>query len=426
MAISSLVVEQTGNRRNASISRRLGGLPVSAFLFYVALAAGFLVPLIRDLGGSYTVASEWETTRFAFRTSAGALATFLDYLQQICLLILLVKSIVFNRNSHPLLSILSIAGFGIYGIIEVLIQGTSILDLLFGSVPVTVFLIPLFILVADEQDLSGRLVRLAPRAALIALVLGFGSIVRFHILCGWGSTVGWCPARDYFALGISYLWITVAFASGQQCGYLKKVLLCAGSILFAFLIATRSWVIQSVLILLYIAVSSPSMSKRFRRVLYTVVAVIGAVLVASMVFPDALSTFADRIGEDSRSGQYDTFFSQVDPLSLVLGNGSTAGYVYGTQTNYLFFDNQFMFLMFHYGIIPALILAFVLIKTIVSSKTTNGGSCRFVAVMYLAALLGLSNYYSYALNPGIASLFMAFGISINQREMQKPDQAAIG
>ena len=85
-----------------------------------------------------------------------------------------------------------------------------------------------------------------------------------------------------------------------------------------------------------------------------------------------------------------------------------------------------MFLMFHYGIIPALILAFVLIKTIVSSKTTNGGSCRFVAVMYLAALLGLSNYYSYALNPGIASLFMAFGMSINQREMQKPDQTAIG
>ena len=325
-----------------------------------------------------------------------------------------------------MLSILGIAGFGIYGAIEVFIQGTGILDLLFGSVPVTVFLIPLFILVADEQDLSERLIQLAPRAALIAFVLGFGSIVRFHILCGWGSTVGWCPARDYFALGISYLWITAAFASEQQCGYLKKVLLCAGSILFAFLIATRSWVIQSVLILLYIAVSSPSMSKRFRRVLYTIVAVIGAVLVASMVFPDALSTFADRIGEDSRSGQYDTFFSQVDPLSLVLGNGSTAGYVYGTQTNYLFFDNQFMFLMFHYGIIPALILAFVLIKTIVSSKMANGGSCRFVAVMYLAALLGLSNYYSYALNPGIASLFMAFGMSITQREMQKPNQTAIG
>lgn len=426
MAVSSLMIEQTDNRSNASIARRLSGLSVSAFLFYVALIAGFLLPLIRDLGGSYTFASEWETTRFAFRTSMGASATFLDYLQQTCLLILLVKSIFFNRNSHPLLSILGIAGFVIYGAIEVFIQGTGVLDLLFGSVPVTVFLIPLFILVADEQDLSERLIRLAPRAALIALVLGFGSIVRFHILCGWGSTVGWCPARDYFALGISYLWITAAFTSEQQCGYLKKVLLCAVSILFAFLIATRSWVIQSVLILLYIAISSPSMSKRFRRVLYTIVSVIGAVLVASMVFPDALSTFADRIGEDSRSGQYDTFFSQVDPLSLVLGNGSAAGYVYGAQTNYLFFDNQFMFLMFHYGIIPALILAFVLIKTIVSSNTINGGSCRFVAVMYLAALLGLSNYYSYALNPGIASLFMGFGMSVNQRGMQEPRQAVIG
>ena len=419
------MVKQTGNRRNASIYRRLGDLSVSAFLFYVALAAGFLIPLVRDLGGSYIIATEWETMRFAFCTSTGAFATYLNYLQQICLLLLLVKAIFFNRNCHQLLCVLGIAGFSIYGAMEVLIEGISVLDLLFGNVPLTVFLIPLFILVADEQDLSKRLVRLAPCAALIALVLGFGSIVRFHILCGWGSTVGWCPARDYFALGISYMWILAAFASEQQCGYLKKVLLCAGSILFAFLIATRSWVIQSVLILLYIAVSSPSMSKRFRRVLYTIVLVIGVVLVASMVFPDALSTFADRMGEDSRSGQYDIFFSQVDPLSLVLGNGSTAGYVYGAQTNYLFFDNQFIFLMFHYGIIPAVLLAFVLIKTIVSSDTTNGVSCRFVAVMYLAALLGLSNYYSYVLNPGIASLFMGFGMSINKRGAQKPGQAVI-
>ena len=396
MALSSLIDRRISNRRTVSISAKLGELPVSAFLFYIALVAGFLIPLVRDLGGSYILATEWEVSRYAFSTSAGAPATFLSYLQQICLLLLLVKAVFFNRNSYPLL---------------------------FGSVPITVFLIPLFILVAGEGDLSERLVRVSPSAALVAFVLGFGSIVRFHVLCGWDGTIGWSPARDYFALGISFLWITAAFAPEWRCGYLKKVLLCAISMLFAVLIATRSWMIQSVLVLLYIAVSSPSMSKKFRRVLYTVGLFMGAVLVASIIFPDALSTFGDRLDEDTRSGQYEIFFSQVDPLSLVLGNGSTAGYTYGTQANYLFFDNQFIFLMFHYGIGPALMLAYVLLKTIVSSDTANGGSCRFVAVMYLAALLGLSNYYSYALNPGIACLFIGFGISVSKCGAQKLEQA---
>ena len=423
MAFSSLIDRRTSNRRTVSISARLGELPVSAFLFYVALVAGFLIPLVRDLGGSYILATEWEISRYAFRTSAGAPATFLSYLQQICLLLLLVKAVFFNRNSHPLLSIFAITGFGVYGAVELLIRKTSMLDLLFGSVPITVFLIPLFILVAGEGDLSERLVRVSPGAALIAFMLGFGSIVRFHVLCGWDGTIGWSPARDYFALGISFLWITAAFAPEWRCGYLKKVLLCAISMLFAVLIATRSWMIQSVLVLLYIAVSSPSMSKKFRRVLYTVVLFMGAILVASIIFPDALSTFGDRLDEDTRSGQYEIFFSQVDPLSLVLGNGSSAGYTYGTQANYLFFDNQFIFLMFHYGICPALMLAYVLLKTIVSSNAVNGGSCRFVAVMYLAALLGLSNYYSYALNPGIACLFIGFGISVSKCGAQKLGQA---
>ena len=82
MAFSSLIDRQTSNRRTVSISARLGELPVSAFLFYVALVAGFLIPLVRDLGGSYILATEWEISRYAFRTSAGTPATFLSYLQQ--------------------------------------------------------------------------------------------------------------------------------------------------------------------------------------------------------------------------------------------------------------------------------------------------------------------------------------------------------
>lgn len=79
------------------------------------------------------------------------------------------------------------------------------------------------------------LVRWQPRAALIALVLGFGSIIHFHMLCGWGSTVGWCPARDYFALGISYLWIATAFTSESTMRLSKKSFALCGLSPFCFL-----------------------------------------------------------------------------------------------------------------------------------------------------------------------------------------------
>lgn len=398
------------------ISRVIGSLPVAALLMYVGIVAGICVPFVRDMGASYGFASEWELTRYAFSTSLGSLATLLDLLQKSCLLLLLLGLVLNGGNRHLILSLIALLSFVVYGAIGVLIDGVPLLDMLFGSVPLTMLLIPLFITASQDRDLIGRLARFAPIASATSLVLALASGLHFQIACGWGSTVGWCPARDLIALGISYLWVTVMLSDEKSCGYLFKASLCVLSMVVAFLLAGRSWVIQSILTLLFISFSSSASTKRMRRLGFTVCVAVGAFLVLSSVFPDAMGTFSERLNEDTRSGQYEVFFSQIDPSTLILGNGSTAGYVYGDQSNYLFFDNQLLYLAFHYGVVPVLMLLFVLMRTIALSGSGIFDAARVVALLYSMALLGLSNYYSFDMNAGIVALFMSFGAAAEWRE----------
>ena len=410
---SSFDPVKPASRRNISVS--LGSIPVAVLLMYIAVTAGICVSFVREIGATYSFATEWELTRFAFSTSLGRLATLLDLLQKGCLLLLLLRSVVSRDNKHLILSVVAISAFAIYGSIGVLIDGVSFFDMLFGSVPLTMLLIPLFVTMAQDKTLVRCLARLAPAASAVSFGLSFISVVHFHLMCGWGSTVGWCPARDLIALGISFLWVTVILSDEKDCSYLFKICLCLTSMVIAFLLTGRSWVIQSVLSLLLVSLSSPSSNKRMRRISFTICIAVVAFLAVSSIFPDVMGAFTERLNEDTRSGQYEVFFAQVDPLTLIFGNGSTAGYSYGTQSNYLYFDNQFLYLAFHYGAIPVLTLFIVLMRAMVSKGGGSLRSARYVAVLYLMALLGLSNYYSFDMTAGIAALFIGFGAATDWR-----------
>lgn len=409
-----------------SISDAIGSMPIAVLLLYIAVVAGISISFVRDSGATYSLATQWETSRYAFSTSLGGLATILDLLQKGCLLLLLLRSVMSLGHRHLILSVVALLAFAIYGSVGVLIDGVSLFDMLFGSVPLTMLLIPLCITIAKDRVLVEHLARLAPFASLVSLILALLSIVHFQIICGWGSTVGWCPARDLIALGISFLWVTLVLSDERDCGYMFKVGLCMLSMVVAFLLAGRSWVIQSILSLLLVSVSSSSSNKRMRRASFIICVAVVAFLAIGSVFPDVMGTFTERLNEDTRSGQYEVFFAQVDPLTLILGNGSTAGYVYGTQSNYLYFDNQFLYLAFHYGVIPVLTLVFVLLSVIFSKCGGELGGARFVAIFYMMALLGLSNYYSFDMNVGIVALFISFGATIDWRDLNGEQKGLCG
>src|SRR5579883_1699887 len=76
-------------------------------------------------------------------------------------------------------------------------------------------------------------------------------------------------------------------------------------------------------------------------------AAIGLLILAA---PDRVEAFQNRLGQDTRSGQYSQFFSQIPVTSLILGLGPSASYAYNDRPKYNYIDNQFLFLLFKFGL----------------------------------------------------------------------------
>ena len=136
-----------------------------------------------------------------------------------------------------------------------------------------------------------------------------------------------------------------------------------------------------------------------------------------LLFPNITGALFNRIGEDTRSGQYEIFFSQVSPLSLLWGNGINAGYSFLGNSNYKYFDNQFIYMMFHYGMIPILCMIGVISDLFRKIKRSNLNKdekafifgCRLMSIFFLAALGGLSVYYKLGWNLNTLLVFIFIG-----------------
>lgn len=373
-------------------------------IYTISIVLCFLSIIVRDIGASYYPVSQWNATRFIFEASLPGLATLFDLMQQIALLCLIVILICRNKNLNWLLILASLFAFCAYGLVAVFGEGVELREALFGGVPLVACLVPLFFLAGSDRPLLKNIIKYCHGISGLAFLLGIVSAVRFQIGCGWGATIGWCPARDYLAIGMSFLWVSIA-VGGKSSLYFKQIGLCLFACVLSLLLTTRSWLIQPLLAMLMLTLTSP-VEFRFKRTFTVALIFISALLMISFFIPSVVEVFEARIGEDTRSGQYEVFFDQVDPESLVVGNGITAGYSYGDDSNYRWFDNQFLYLAYHFGLIPCLVLGYVFCKVLFGPTHMK---VKFVCLAYYAALIGLSNYYSFALNCGVAGIFIVFG-----------------
>ena len=377
---------------------------LTVILFSIAVCLGFASIFVRDIGASYHVVSQWDSIRYFFETSFGGIGTLLDLCQQVVLLCLLFMLLLDRKPRNPLFILAAFSSCVIYGLIATVGEHIQLFDALFGGVPLVICIVPLMIIGGEDRELLCFIRKYSLPAASLALLFGILSAFRFQMIGGWGATIGWCPARDYLAIGMSFLWVSAGL---NMCSgfYSRQIAACALACLLSLLLATRSWLIQPLLLMLVLTVSSP-IKFRFKRTIVLSLVCVVAVLAVSIVMPDVVDGLIGRIGEDTRTGQYDIFFNQVDPKSLVFGNGMSAGYQYGDELIYRWFDNQLLYLAFHFGLLPVLVLVYVLVKTIFGNASLRAKS---VCLFYTLALLGLSNYYSFALNCGVVAVFISFG-----------------
>ena len=113
-------------------------------------------------------------------------------------------------------------------------------------------------------------------------------------------------------------------------------------------------------------------------------------------FLTAYTNLVNRIDADTRSDQLTTFFSQVTISELIFGQGVSAQY-YWNGRSYGFIDNQLLFLCFRYGIVPMVVLLLMIIRGIVIGWK-NKKNEKYILLMWLAALLGLSVYFNISMD----------------------------
>ena len=410
---------KTGRRDDKAVS-------LSHALLDIGIACGLIGLVFLELGRGYSFASEWEFTRFAFTSSNYRLWTLFTDLSQTCFLCIIPLVAARRPVKMILVPLLATGGYVIYSMIEIFGSGTDPHDALFGSASTVIFLIPLLYVLAADSDLRETMRRIAPRLALIYLALTAWSSVNFYMACGWGSQIGWYPAREFYASAICFCWFTClgCFDNGRTSSYAFKIALAALLAVLGFLLLVRSWVIQAVLLMLAVTLLQRDGSRRVRRVGLVVMCSIALTIAASALFPNVFEAFVGRFGDDTRSGQYETFFAQVNPASLILGNGYSARYVYGDNPSYRAFDNQLIYTAFHYGIIPSLAYLAVVLAAVFAGcrrrpRTPQMRGGAIAGVLHLAATVGLSTFFSYTVSPGIVFLFALLGEAVYEGAGQR-------
>ena len=119
--------------------------------------------------------------------------------------------------------------------------------------------------------------------------------------------------------------------------------------------------------------------------------------------PEKVEAFENRLREDTRTSQYSQFFQQVDPIRLIAGLGPKATYTFNDWNDYNSIDNQFLFILFHFGV-PVLLgyCAVVLwpgLRLLIGARTQHERWEGVFFAFWTLAALGVSTFSAITLNP---------------------------
>jgi hypothetical protein len=243
--------------------------------------------------------------------------------------------------------------------------------------------------------------------AYAATALGLYYALR---LSGIGVFEGPTPMNQHLPTGF---WFALyALLSGGSSGWKSHVVALipiALCIPIAILIASRSLAILPTLALALGLMSVFKSSIRVMPVKTLALGLLAVILLGAgmwgftIAMPDQLERFEGRLTEDTRTPQYSQFFEQVPVVSLITGLGPNATYTYRNQSGYSYIDNQFLFILFRYGL-PMLLgyCAIVLwpgLRLLVCGGGEKERLLGFFFAFWTLAMLGVSIFHAIVNNP---------------------------
>lgn len=194
-------------------------------------------------------------------------------------------------------------------------------------------------------------------------------IVRYGVV-----VVGNSPLIYYF---VSLFWCSVIYLTDrilqkENIG-LWQMLLMGFNIVFAVIINSRSWIIQSCIVSVVVYLLGTTQHSIRTKVLRVLLLFWGGYIILQLLnnyFSTNLIFLSDKLGRDSRSHQYSDIASASSLLGWIFGNGAGAVYYDSTQGYISNIDNQYLFIAFHYGLIvllqwlgPQVVTFFSIVKT---------------------------------------------------------------
>ena len=210
------------------------------------------------------------------------------------------------------------------------------------------------------------------------VVVGNSSIIYFYV------SLFWCTV----------IYLTDRILCNENIGLLQ-VLLIGFNIIFAVVINSRSWIIQSCIVgvvVYLIGTTQHNFRTKVVRILSLMLVGYLILLLLQNYFSSNLIFLMDKLGRDSRSHQYTDIAAASSILGWLFGNGLGAVYHDSTQGYISNIDNQYVFIAFHYGLILLLQWLGPQIMGLLSAFKTR--SVRLIAILpvvcWFMALGGLS------------------------------------
>ena len=389
---------------------------INELLFKLYLICVVLGCLLRNMLG------EWKTIYDTYTfVSKGRWGTFFLSFSSIILFVLIFRCIIhYIKKVHAGIRILLISLIFYYLIWTVLsLDKAPIQSVFFEAISTSVILLPLSSLLGFDDNIWNILKNELARINLLLCCCFY--IAAFSFWSNYG--INWPMNASY--KGIFSCWFTSAcimtFLDFPQKDK-RKLIYCNLLLIIAaaFITQSRAWVLQT-LILLFIFVAVLGDRNRSVKILMGFLLIIITVLGVSYIFPEITGNLFNRGMEDTRSGQYVIFFAQHSWEDLIFGLGINASYSYLGNKNYTYFDNQFMFVMFHYGIFPVIAWLCAYASTLKGSKIYNEQSriviraAKFVGFFVLLAYMGVSTYYQIELGYSGVIVMMLVGKALREK-----------
>jgi hypothetical protein len=234
-------------------------------------------------------------------------------------------------------------------------------------------LFPLMLYSLTKIPSYGRFARSNPQVMYLSLLVWFSA---YHLLSTPGTA--WLP-RATRSIPLLACLLVAVFNQG------------------------RGWIIQCVLAFLLLLArplflrEAKAVSKALTNGIFAVLALLAAFFLLVQFYPLAIQGLIARGAEDTRTGQYQAFFSQMGVFDLLTGKGPTGSYTDPELgSNYEYFDNQYVWMLLKGGFLICLGYTVLVIvpgfRLFFRARNERDYAAAATLILWSLALAGLCTY----------------------------------